>query len=100
MDSEGDARQFLRAHPRDRSAWKTLKSACANLPKVIAAGLQAYFEAYLAKTERLLANNDQRVFCKHLESTVGLKGAKARSEPFIRDEDVTLLRDKMRVRER
>ena len=44
------------------------------LQKVIAADLHAYFEAYLAETERLLANNDQRGFYKPLKSRVGLEG--------------------------
>ena len=56
------ARQFLRAHPRDRCAWKTLRSSCANLQEVIAAGLHAYSIAYLVGTERRLAKNDQRGF--------------------------------------
>ena len=90
-----DARQFLRAHPRDRIAWKALIYACANLQKVIAAGRRAYFEEYLAETERLVANNDQRRFYKHLKITVGLEATEARSEQFIRDEDGTLLRDKV-----
>ena len=67
---------------------------------MIAAGLHAYFEAYLAETEGLLANNDQRGFYTHLKSTVGLEGTKARSQQFIRDEDGTLLRDKVRMRDR
>ena len=61
--------------------------------------MHAYFEEYLAETERLLANDDQRGFPKH-QSTVGLGRTKARSEQFIRDEDGTLLRDKVRIRER
>ena len=80
--------------------WKTLKSACANLQKVIGAGLYAYFEAHLAETERRLANNGQRGFYKHLTNTVGLEGTKAGSEQLIRDEDGTLLLDKVRIRER
>ena len=98
---------------------------------MIAAGLHAYFEAYLAETERLLANNDQMGFYTHLnpfrtavpfwgqsslisstlppnrdcgskgvKSAVVLEGIKARSEQFVRDEDATLLRDKVRIRER
>ena len=94
------ARQFLRAHPRDRTPWKTLRSACANLQKLVASGLHAFFEAYLARTERLLTNNNQRGFYKHLKSAVGLEVTKARSEQFIRDEDVTLLREMVRIRER
>ena len=55
------ARQFMRVNPRDSTAWKTLRTACAHLRAVIDAGLHAYFEEYLAETERLLADNDQRV---------------------------------------
>ena len=55
-----DARQFMRVNPGDRTAWKTLRTACANLRAVIDAGLHAYFEEYLAETERLLADNDHR----------------------------------------
>ena len=36
-----DARRFMRVHPRDRTACKTLRTACANLRAVIDAGLQA-----------------------------------------------------------
>ena len=36
----------------------------------------------------------------HLESTVGLGGTKVRSEQVIRDENGTLLRHKVLVRER
>ena len=81
-----DARHFLRAHPRDRTEWKALRSACANLPEVIAAGVHTYFGDYLAETERLLANNEQRGFYKHLKSTVGLIRTEAMSEQFTSDE--------------
>ena len=57
-------------------------------------------EEYLAETERLLADNDQRGFYKHLKGTVRLDGRKARSEQFIMDEDGTLLKDKVRILER
>ena len=50
LHGEADARQFLRAHPRDRTGSKTLRSACANFLNVIDAGLHAYFEGYLAAT--------------------------------------------------
>ena len=90
----------MRVYPRDRIAWKTLRTACANLRAVIDAGLHTYFEEYLAETERLLADNDQQGFCKHLKGAVGLGGRKARSERFIMDEDGTLLRDKVRIRKR
>ena len=59
---------------RDKTAWKTLRTACANLRGVIDAGLHAYFEEYLAETERLLADNDQRAFYKPLKGTVGRRG--------------------------
>ena len=90
----------MRINPRDRTAWKTLRTACANLRAVIDAGLHAYFEEYLAETERLLADKDQRGLYKHLKDTVVLGGRKARSEQFIMDEDGTLLRDKVRIRKR
>ena len=70
------------------------------LRAVIDAGLHAYFEEYLAETERLLADNDQRGFYNHLEGTVGLGGRKTRREQFIMDEDGTLRRDKVRIRKR
>ena len=90
----------MRVNPRDRTAWKTLRTACANLRAMIDEGLHDYFKEYLAETERLLADNDQRGFCKHLKGTVGLGGRKARSEQFIVDEDSALLRDKVRIRKR
>ena len=98
-DARDDARRSMRIQ-KDKTAWKTLRTACANLRGVIDAGLHAYFEEYLAETERLLAANDQRGFYKHLKGTVGLDGRKARSEQFIMDEDGTLLRDKVRILER
>ena len=67
---------------------------------MVAAGIHAYFEEYLAETERLLASNDQRRLYRNLKSTVGLKGKNARSEQFIRDDDGTLLRDRVRIHER
>ena len=48
-----DARRFMRLNPRGRTAWKTLRTACANLRAVIDAGLLAYFEEYLAETETI-----------------------------------------------
>ena len=51
-------------------------SVCANLQKVIAAGLHAYFEEYLAETERLLANNDQKGFYEHFRVRWDWKGLK------------------------
>ncbi|MEP3106391.1 MAG: hypothetical protein ABJO54_04965 [Hyphomicrobiales bacterium] len=61
------------------------------------AAMHAYFDECLAETERLLTDNDQRGFYKHLKGTVGLDGRKATSEQFIWDEDGTLLRDKVRI---
>ena len=78
-------------NPRDRTAWKMLRTACANLRAVIDAGLHAYFEEHPAETERLLAENDQRGFYKHLKGTVGLGGRKARSEQFTMYGDGTSL---------
>ena len=46
--------------------------------------MHTYFDAYLAETERLLANNAQRGLYKNI---VELEGTKARNEQFIRDED-------------
>ena len=85
---------------KDKIARKTLRTACANLRGVTNAGLHAYFQEYLAETQRLLADNDQRGFYKHLKGTVGLGDRKARSEQPIMDEDGTPLRDKMRIRKR
>ena len=85
---------------RDKTEWKTLRTACANLRGVIDAGLHAYFEEGLAERERLLADNDQRGFYKHLKGTVGLDSRKARSEQLIMDEDGTLLKDKVCILER
>ncbi|MEP4684613.1 MAG: hypothetical protein ABJ015_23620 [Rhodopirellula bahusiensis] len=66
---------------------------------MIDAALHAYFDECLAETERLLTDDDQRCFEKHLKGTVGLDGRKAKSEQFIRDEDGTLLRDKTPILE-
>ena len=94
-----DARRVMRIK-KDTTAWKTPRTARVNLRRAINAVLHAYFEEYLAETERLLAGNNLRCFYKHLKGTVGLDGRKARSEQFIRDQDDTLLRDKVRILER
>ena len=78
-------------NPRDRTAWKTLKTDAA---------LHAYFEEYLAETKRQLADNDQQRFYEHLKGTVGLGRRKARNEQFIMDEYDTLRMDKVRIRKR
>ena len=49
--------------------------------------------------ERLLADNKQRGFYENLKDTVGSEGRKARSEQFIMDEDATMLREKVRIRQ-
>ena len=51
-----NARKFWRAYPWDRIAWTTLRTACACLQQVVAAGIHAYFEECFAETERLLVN--------------------------------------------
>ena len=78
----------------------TLMTACANLRGVTDAGWHAHVEEYLAEAERHLAENDQRSFHKHVRGTVGLAGRKVRSEQFIMNQDGTLLRGKVRIRER
>ena len=65
---------------RDKTAGKTLRTACAKLRGVSDARLHAYFEEYHAETEMPLAENDQRRFYKHLKGTIGLGGRKARNE--------------------
>ena len=62
--------------------------------------MHACFEDFLAETERFLANNGQIGTYKHLKSTVGLERTKPKSEQFIRNKYGTLLRDKVRLRER
>lgn len=57
--------------------------------------MSAYDEGYLAETERLLADNDQRGFYNRLKRTVGFEGRNERSELFIRDEGDTLSRNKV-----
>ena len=79
-----DARQCMPVNPQDRTAGKTLRTACANLRTVIDAGLHAYFEEYLAETERLLADNDQRGFYKHLKGTVGLEVERREANSSLR----------------
>ena len=81
---------------KDKTARKKLRTAYANLRRAIDAAMHAYCEEYLAETIRLLADNDQRGFYKHLKGTVGLDSRKARSKQFIMDEDGTLPRDRVR----
>ena len=94
-----DARYFLRTHPRDagiepREDTDIYLRVRTCRKEVIAAALHAYFEEYLAETERplLTANDDQSGFYNHL-----IKGARwdwnelkrAASSPFIGDDDST-----------
>ena len=99
-DAREDARRSMRASPRDTTAWKMLKTACANLRGVIDAELHTYVEEYFPETESLLADNDQRGFGKYLTDTVELGDRMARCEQFIMSEDGTLLEDNLRIRER
>ena len=62
-------------------------------------GARVYRRPYLLWS-LVLADSDQRGFYKHRESRVGLEGTKARGEHVIRNEDATLLRDKVRISER
>lgn len=56
---------------------------CDLREQVVAAGGMCYLEKYLAKTERTLANNDQRGFYKkYLRSTVGLEGQRTSGQLF------------------
>ena len=98
-DARKNLRRFMRIKT-DKTAWRTQRTACTNLRRVIDAGLHAYVEEYLAETERVLADNDQRGFYKHLKGTVRLDGRTAGSEQFIMDEDGTLINDKVRILER
>ena len=98
-DAREDARRSMRASPRDTTTWTMLKTACANLRGVINAGLHACVE-YIAETETLLADNDQRGFDKYLTDTVELVDRMARSEQFIMSEDRTRLEDNLSIRER
>ena len=84
-DAREDARRFRRIK-RDKTAWKMLRTACANLRGVIAAGLHAYFEEYLAETERLLADNDQRGLYEHLKTRWRwtVEGREAKSSSWTR----------------
>ena len=84
----------------ETTVWKTLPTACANLRVVIDARVHAYLEEYLADTGRLLADNHQRGFYKHLDGAVGMRGRKTRIEQFIMDRDGTLLMDKVLIRKR
>lgn len=62
MDRGGGCAAILACpHPRDRTDWEE-RSASANVQEVIPAELHAFFEEYLAETERLLANFDPRGF--------------------------------------
>ena len=65
----------------------------------MAAEAHPCFGKYPVETERLLASNDQKGLCLGPEEQSGLGGATARSEQFIRDEDDTLLRDKVQIGE-
>ena len=58
------ARQLLRAHPRDRTASKTLRTACANLQE-IAAGVHTYFEtSRKARDSSLMTSEGHTSTCR------------------------------------
>ena len=58
------------------------------------------FEEYLAETERLLADNDQRGLYKNLKEYRRVETANPRREQCIRGDDGTLLRDTVQFFER
>lgn len=67
---------------------------------VIVAGLHINFEEYHTEPERLLAGNDQRGSRKHLKGTSrGLGGPRGEKRGVHTDENRTLLRDNLRIRE-
>lgn len=90
----------MRVNPSDETTWKAPRTACVKLRDVIDEGLYAYVNEYLAETERLLNENDQWGFGKHLKGTVWLGGRKPRSDKFLMDVDGMLLTDKLRICER
>ena len=69
-----------------------MEDAKDGIRRVVDAALDAYFEEYQDETERLLANNDQRGFYKHLKGAVGWDGRKAKHKHFIGDKDSMVLR--------
>ena len=64
-DAREDARRVMRIQ-KDKAAWRTLRTACANLGTAIDAAFHVYFEEYLAETERLLADYNHGGFYKHV----------------------------------
>ena len=58
-DASDKARRCLCTNPRERTAWKTLKTTYANLRKVIDPGAHRCFVECVVEAERLLADNDQ-----------------------------------------
>lgn len=64
---------------RDETAWKALRTVCANVRGVIDAALRAHSEEFIAETERFVTDSDQRGFYKHLRGTVGLDGREVRN---------------------
>ena len=62
MDCEGECAPFLGRPP---PVWNRVEDA-ADHKQVVATIGHAYYQEYLAETARLLANNDQRGFYRHL----------------------------------
>lgn len=57
MDSEGGCVKILACPPREDTVF-----ACENLPEMIAAGVPAYLEEYIAGLQRLFISKAQRGF--------------------------------------
>ena len=53
--------------PRNNTAWKTLRTACTTLPKVINARVNSYFEENAAEMDKLFAEKRPAAFTPALE---------------------------------
>ena len=102
-DKAYDARkQAWAAQQADRSNNKLkreVRRACKQLKRVKAAGVERFYQRYVAKMEEILVRRDQVGFYAHLK-TMDLEGRRIVNSQYVKDEKGTLLRDPEAIRAR
>ena len=93
LDKKQEARRQCKTN-HTTATWKALRAACKEARAAIDMGLEVHLKEYVADLETLLRRRDMRGLYKHLKMTAGLDGRKPEGQQAIKDENVSLLRDK------
>ena len=91
--------QRLKMDTRDAQLWRTVRKGCNWLKKVRSEAVVRFFERHVVELEKQLRVEDQHGFFQNIKSVQLVETKKVASQ-YIRDEEVRLLRNKGRIRER